>query len=81
VVCVASKQDPSDRLGGDRLGVFARAILRSVAVRSGARDFNPSLDLYSPLNVNERVTLIFDRQPRPVENLAAELRSSPARPR
>ncbi len=93
VVCVASKQDPSDQLDSEAIGVFARAILESVNVKSGALNPNPSIeefksivinrvderkrkgsyqkaDLYSPLNMNERLTPIFDPQPRPVENLA-----------
>ena len=95
MVCVASKQDPSDRLDGDQLGVFAKAILESVDVKSGALTDNPSIaqfkdilinrvdewrsrtsrqkaDVYTPLNVIEKLTRIFDRQPRAVESLAGK---------
>jgi WD40 repeat protein len=42
VVGVASKQDPSDRIAGEGIGVFTKAILQSVDVQSGG-DRSPSI--------------------------------------
>ena len=52
VVCVASKQYKSDRLEGEGIGVFAKAILQSRDVQAAARGDSPTIEEFKYLLIN-----------------------------
>jgi hypothetical protein len=52
VVCVASKQDPSEQLEGEGIGVFAKAVRESIDTKAGAVSINPSIEDYKNIVIN-----------------------------
>jgi WD40 repeat protein len=52
VVCVASKQNPSEQIEGQRIGVFARAVRESIGVSAAAVDAHPSIEEFRNIVVS-----------------------------